>query len=208
MELANRKTASEQAAASAPTSPVQAAGTSSSSPPAADSPTAMEVDTGLRSRRAESYIPTLPQLNYSVMTTRHAEIKIWTSYKEELTSWLCLLDDRYAEELTEAETSSVDIQQSELDVGKAARSTKLWFLLRQSLAKFQRSQDLLHLIEIRQKGASAAYEFWRQLNRELSIRSRVLRAGDEGTDSGNVPTEASEETIGHHAMVHDRIAQV
>ena len=174
LELANRNAvAFQQAAASAPTSPAQAAGTASSSPPAADAPTAMEVDTGLRSRRAESYIPTLPQLNYTAMATRHAEIKIWTSYKEELTSWLCLLDDRYAEELTEAETSSVEIRQSELDVGKAARSTKLWFLLRQSLAKFQRSQDLLRLIEIRQKGASAGYEFWRQLNGELSIRSRV-----------------------------------
>ena len=81
--LANKNaTALQAAAASAPTSPVQGAGTASSSPPAADSPTAMEVDTGLRSKRAESYIPTLPQLNYTAMTTRHAEIKIWTSYCE------------------------------------------------------------------------------------------------------------------------------
>ena len=177
LQLANQQAASAQAAhaaaaaaSSAPVSPSQGA---TGSGQAADSPTPMDVDTGLRSRRAESYIPTLPQLNYAGMTTRHAEIKVWTSYREELTSWLCLLDDRYATELAEAETSTVEILQATLDVGKAARSTKLWFLLRQSLAKFQRAQDIIHLVEIQQKGASAGYEFWRLLNAELSVRSRV-----------------------------------
>ena len=84
------------------------------------------------SRRAENYIPT-PQLNFASMNT----------YKEKLTSWLCLLDDRFAEELDESEQSAVPVQQSTLDVGKAARSSKLWFLLRQSLSKFQRAQDLI-----------------------------------------------------------------
>ena len=173
LQLANQQAASAQAAhaaAAAASSPSQGAAGSGQ---AADSPTPMDVDTGLRSRRAESYIPTLPQLNYAGMTTRHAEIKVWTSYREELTSWLCLLDDRYATELAEAETSTVEILQATLDVGKAARSTKLWFLLRQSLAKFQRAQDIIHLVEIQQKGASAGYEFWRLLNAELSVRSRV-----------------------------------
>ena len=133
----------------------------------------MDVDTGIRSRRAENYIPTLPQLNFASMNTRHAEIRVWSAYKEELTSWLCLLDDRFAEELDESEQSAVPVQQSTLDVGKAARSSKLWFLLRQSLSKFQRAQDLIHLIEVAQKGVSAGYEFWRLLNRELSVRSRV-----------------------------------
>eukprot|EP00439_Symbiodinium_sp_Y106_P005491 s14035_g1.t1 len=54
----------------------------------------MDVDTGIRSRRAENYIPTLPQLNFASMNTGHAEIRVWSAYKEELTSWLCLLDDR------------------------------------------------------------------------------------------------------------------
>ena len=177
LQLANQQAASAQAAqaaaAAASSTPVSPSQGAAGSGQAADSPTPMDVDTGLRSRRAESYIPTLPQLNYSAMTTRHAEIKVWTSYREELTSWMCLLDDRYAAELAEAETSSVEILQATLDVGKAARSTKLWFLLRQSLAKFQRAQDIVHLVEITQKGASAGYEFWRLLNAELSVRSRV-----------------------------------
>ena len=63
-------------------------------------PAPMDVDTGIRSRRAENCIPTLPQLNFASMNTRHAEIRVWSAYKEELTSWLCLLDDRFAEELT------------------------------------------------------------------------------------------------------------
>ena len=136
-------------------------------------PAPMDVDTGIRSRRAENYIPTLPQLNFASMNTRHAEIRVWSAYKEELTSWLCLLDDRFPEELDESEQSAVPVRQSALDVGKAARSSKLWFLLRQSLSKFQRAQDLIHLIEVAQKGASAGYELWRLLNRELSVRSRV-----------------------------------
>ena len=121
-------------------------------------PAPMNVDTGTRSRRAD-VVPTLPQLNFASMNTRHAEIRVWSAYKEELTSWLCLLDDRFAEELDESEQSAVPVQQSALDVG--------------SLSKFQRAQDLIHLIEVAQKGASAGYELWRLLNRELSVRSRV-----------------------------------
>ena len=49
-------------------------------------PAPMDVDTGIRSRRAENYIPTLPQLNFASMNTRHAEIRVWSAYKEELTS--------------------------------------------------------------------------------------------------------------------------
>ena len=60
----------------------------------------------------------LPQLG---ITSRHAEIRIWTAYREELTAWLCLLDDRYAEELSEAASSSVEVAQSGLTAGKAAR---------------------------------------------------------------------------------------
>ena len=38
----------------------------------------------------------LPQLNFASMNTRHAEIRVWSACKEELTSSLCLLDDRFA----------------------------------------------------------------------------------------------------------------
>ena len=107
------------------------------------------------------------------MTSRHAEIRVWTAYRDELTSWLCLLDDRYATELQETMSSSVEVLQVKLEAGKAARSTKLWFLLRQSMSKFQRGQDLVHLIEVKQMGASAGYELWRSLNNELSVCSRV-----------------------------------
>ena len=77
------------------------------------------------------------------------------------------------QKLREAATSVVEVSQVALSVGKAARSTKLWFLLRQSLSKFQRAQDFVQLIGVQQKGASAGYELWRMLNNELSVRSRV-----------------------------------
>ena len=83
-----------------------------------------------------------------------------------------LLDDRFADELQEAEQSAVPVKQSKLTLAKAARSSKLWFLLKQSMSKFQRAQDLIRLIEIQQRGASVGYEFWRMLNKELSVRSR------------------------------------
>ena len=169
-------TTAQQVQQSAASGAAPAAGTADGSGDAAASssdPVPMDVDSGIRSRRAESYIPQLPQLNFAGMSSRHAEIRIWTAYREELTAWLCLLDDRYAEELREAATSVVEVSQVALSVGKAARSTKLWFLLRQSLSKFQRAQDFVQLIGVQQKGASAGYELWRMLNNELSVRSRV-----------------------------------
>ena len=84
--------AGQAAASGATTAPASSSGDPSG-------PAPMDVDTGIRSRRAENYIPTLPQLNFASMNTRHAEIRVWSAYKEELTSWLCLLDDRFAEEL-------------------------------------------------------------------------------------------------------------
>ena len=169
-------TTAQQVQQSAASSAAPVAGTADSSGDVAASssdPVPMDVDSGIRSRRAENYIPQLPQLNFAGMSSRHAEIRIWTAYREELTAWLCLLDDRYAEELREAATSAVEVSQVALSVGKAARSTKLWFLLRQSLSKFQRAQDFVQLIGVNQKGASAGYELWRMLNNELSVRSRV-----------------------------------
>ena len=141
----------------------------------------MEVDSGVRNKRAEGYIPQLPQLNYASMTSRHAEIPVWTAYRDELTSWLCLLDDRYATELQEAISSSVEVLQVKLEAGKAARSTKLWFLLCQSMSKFQRGQDLVHLIEVKQMGKcrirTLAFAEQRVVRSLQSRRTSPSRAG-------------------------------
>ena len=107
------------------------------------------------------------------MRTRHEEITVWTAFREELTSWLCLLDDRFSEELQEAIESGVEVRQIALLKGKAARSTKLWYLLKQALSGFQRGVDLAKFVELSQNGAAAGYELWRALNQELSVRSRV-----------------------------------
>ncbi|CAE7794221.1 unnamed protein product, partial [Symbiodinium microadriaticum] len=179
-----RAQASQVASGSGPATAEQAPAASSGDP---SGPTPMDVDTGIRSRRAENYIPSLPQLNFASMTTRHAEIRVWSSYRDELTSWLCLLDDRFADELQEAEQSAVPVEQGKLDVGKAARSSKLWFLLKQSMSKFQRAQDLIRLIEIQQRGASAGYEFWRMLNKELSEHQHGGYLNAFGAGKGDNP---------------------
>ena len=139
----------------------------------ADGIVKMDVDTGLRSTRAEGYIPSLPKLDFAHMRTRHEEITVWTAFREELTSWLCLLDDRFSAELQEAIESGVEVRQIALSKGKAARSTKLWYLLKQALSGFQRGVDLAKFVELSQNGAAAGYELWRALNQELSVRSRV-----------------------------------
>eukprot|EP00439_Symbiodinium_sp_Y106_P002522 s536_g1.t1 len=68
-------------------------------------PAPMDVDTGTTFRLY------LPQLNFASMNTRHAEIRVWSAYKEELTSWLCLLDDRFAEELEACRDPSLECLQ-------------------------------------------------------------------------------------------------
>ena len=107
------------------------------------------------------------------MRTRHEEITVWTAFREELTSWLCLLDDRFSEELQEAIESGVEVRQIALTKGKATHSTKLWYLLKQALSGVQRGIDLAKFVELSQNGAAAGYELWRALDQELSVRSRV-----------------------------------
>ena len=140
-------------------------------------PSSQEDSAGLGSLRVDSdeigYIPSLPKLDFAHMRTRHEEITVWTAFREELTSWLCLLDDRFSEELQEAIESGLEVRQIALSKGKAARSTKLWYLLKQALSGFQRGVDLAKFVELSQNGAAAGYELWRALNQELSVRSRV-----------------------------------
>ena len=112
-------------------------------------------------------------LNWILPTCAPEEITVWTAFREELTSWLCLLDDRFSEELQEAIESGVEVRQISLAKGKAARSTKLWYLLKQALSGFQRGIDLAKFVELSQNGAAAGYELWRALDQELSVRSRV-----------------------------------
>ena len=88
LALAGAQNAAQVASGSGPATAEQAAAASSGDP---SGPTPMDVDAGIRSRRAENYIPSLPQLNFASMTTRHAEIRVWSSYRDELTSWLCLV---------------------------------------------------------------------------------------------------------------------
>ena len=120
----------------------------------------MDVDIGLRSTRAEGYIPSLPKLDLPTCAC-HEEITVWTAFREELNlHQLCLLDDGFSEELQEAIESGVEVRQIALSKGKAARSTKLWYFLKQALSGFQRGVDLAKFVEslartVRQQGTSS-----------------------------------------------------
>ena len=84
-----------------------------------------------------------------------------------------MLDDGFSKELQEAIESGVEVRQIALSKGKAARSTKLWYLLKQALLVFRGGLTLTKFVELSQNGATAGYELWRALNQELSVRSRV-----------------------------------
>eukprot|EP00439_Symbiodinium_sp_Y106_P009158 s8070_g1.t1 len=88
----------------------------------------------------------LPQLNFASMNTRHAKIRVWSACKEELTSSLCLLDDRFAEELDESEQSAVPVQQrSALDVGKTAQSTSFGSCFARAFGSLEDAKKVLLL---------------------------------------------------------------
>ena len=44
----------------------------------------MDVDTGLRSTRAEEFLLSLPKLDFAHMRTRYEEITVWIAFREEL----------------------------------------------------------------------------------------------------------------------------
>ena len=65
LALAGAQNAAQAASGSGQATAEQAAAASSGDP---SGPTPMDVDTGIRSRTAENYIPSLPQLNFASMT--------------------------------------------------------------------------------------------------------------------------------------------
>ena len=116
--------------------------------------------------------------------------------------------DRFSEELQEAIESGVEVRQIALSKGKAARSTKLWYLLKQALSGFQRGVDLAKFVELGQNGAAAAYELWRALNQELSVRSRVEGQALREASSLDRAAKAPETASGHLSPHGIRICKI
>ena len=155
------------------TSALGTAAASSSGDPSGPAP--MDVDTGIRSRRAENLHSDSTSAEFCLderEACRDPSLECLQKRSSPVGS-VCLTTVSQRN-LTSQSQSAVPVQQSTLDVGKAAPvPASFGSCFVRVLSKFQRAQDLIHLIEVAQKGASAGYEFWRLLNRELSVRSRV-----------------------------------
>ena len=66
-----------------------------------------------------------------------------------------------------------EIQQVSLPSDTAGRSAKLFYLLQQALAKWDRGLEILRSVSTRQGNAAAGYEGVRELYRQYSVNSRM-----------------------------------
>ena len=124
--------------------------------------------------RAEKYLPSLPLINHSEMRAgRIRELEEFHRFLEVLSSWLALTDDAFVPELRQCLFVPNEIQQVSLPSDTAGRSAKLFYLLQQALAKWDRGLEILRSVSTRQGNAAAGYEGVRELYRQYSVNSRM-----------------------------------
>ena len=90
-----------------------------------------------------------------------------------LSSWLALTDDAFVGELRQCLFVPNEIQQVTLPSDTAGRSARLFYLLQQALAKWDRGLEILRSVSTRQGNAAAGYEGVRELCRQYSVNSRM-----------------------------------
>ena len=96
------------------------------------------------SNRAEKYLPPLPLIDHHVMGKgRMKEVEGWHTFLETLSSWLALQEEAFVRELQLCVPVKTEILQTKLPSDTAARSSKLFYYLTQSLAKWERGLELL-----------------------------------------------------------------
>ena len=94
--------------------------------------------------RAEKYLPSLPLINHGEMRAgRIRELEEFHRFLEVLSSWLALTDDAFVPELRQCLFVPNEIQQVSLPSDTAGRSAKLFYLLQQALAKWDRGLEIL-----------------------------------------------------------------
>ena len=124
--------------------------------------------------RAEKYLPSLPLINHGEMRAgRIRELEEFHRFLEVLSSWLALTDDAFVPELRQCLFVPNEIQQVSLPSDTAGRSAKLFYLLQQALAKWDRGLEILRSVSTRQGNAAAGYEGVRELYRQYSVNSRM-----------------------------------
>ena len=126
------------------------------------------------SNRAEKYLPPLPLIDHQVMGKgRMKEVEGWHTFLETLSSWLALQEEAFVRELQLCVPVKTEILQTKLPSDTAARSSKLFYYLTQSLAKWERGLELLRSCSKRQGMSACGYEVVRTITSQYSIVSRM-----------------------------------
>ncbi|CAE7705914.1 unnamed protein product [Symbiodinium sp. CCMP2592] len=124
--------------------------------------------------RAEKYLPNLPVIDHQGMGKgRMKEVETWHSFMETLSSWLALQEEAFVRELQLCILVKKEIVQADLNPETAARSSKLFYYLTQSLAKWERGSELLRSCSKRQGQSACGYEVIRTITSQYSIVSRM-----------------------------------
>ena len=129
---------------------------------------------GFGGNRAEKYLPSLPLIDHLGMGKgRMKEVETWHSFMETLSSWLALQEEAFVRELQLCIPVKSEIKQVDLNAETAARSSKLFYYLTQSLAKWDRGLELLRSCSKRQGQSACGYEVIRTITSQYSIVSRM-----------------------------------
>ncbi|CAE7255000.1 RE2 [Symbiodinium sp. CCMP2592] len=104
---------------------------------------------------------------------RMKEVETWHSFMETLSSWLALQEEAFVRELQLCIPVKTEIVQADLNPETAARSSKLFYYLTQSLAKWERGSELLRSCSKRQGQSACGYEVIRTITSQYSIVSRM-----------------------------------
>ena len=129
---------------------------------------------GFGGNRAEKYLPSLPLIDHLGMGKgRMKEVETWHSFMETLSSWLALQEEAFVRELQLCIPVKSEIKQVDLNSETAARSSKLFYYLTQSLAKWDRGLELLRSCSKRQGQSACGYEVIRTITSQYSIVSRM-----------------------------------
>ncbi|CAE7198495.1 unnamed protein product [Symbiodinium sp. CCMP2592] len=152
------------------TAPASSSAASSAVSPAVPSPSGYSGAGG----RAEKYLPNLPVIDHQGMGKgRMKEVETWHSFMETLSSWLALQEEAFVRELQLCIPVKKEIVQADLNPETAARSSKLFYYLTQSLAKWERGSELLRSCSKRQGQSACGYEVIRTITSQYSIVSRM-----------------------------------
>eukprot|EP00439_Symbiodinium_sp_Y106_P000499 s12197_g1.t1 len=115
----------------------------------------------------------------------------WHSFMETLSSWLALQEEAFVRELLCIPVKS-EIKQVELNAETAARSSKLFYYLTQSLAKWDRGLELLRALQEKVcdhcgKKGHTAEKCWQRQREEKANTLKGKGKGEKGKGDQGKP---------------------